>query len=592
MIYQEPVGRELGRAAAMLTQTTGTREARCLRPGWEEELLGTSLSHYVGIAQLLWASAVHCAGRFDPASLEAPGAERICAEIPASTILSVAGKHFVTDTAAFRQANEQAQVTSDRLLRRYEYNPLRTTPLVKGYGPGLLAPVSQLVAAKASPLGIYYTGVARFGNAFAQDLGDLFEGYVGRQLGLLPEAAVLPEITYGQNRSLSVDWIVVTEELVLLVEVKSVRPTAHLRLATERRVKELQRMLGRAYEQIDNTAALIASGRKEFAQVPTDRPVQGLIVTMEPFHIVNAPLQRPFLPATTVPVTVCSISELEDMVTITDAPVGRVPLERAADTQPAPRSRTSLVQAAHGADARDVGDQQRPDQCAQRGSPVRQRPGHRRRREAGHSRREPGPERTEGGPLPAEGRSGGCRSEDLPGHLPGRTLLQRALVPAPAQAQGEALPPAARSQLTTPVSLEPPVPSDRSGERTVRTGSGLVGHDGTPDRRRSAMPTPLPALTPEQRAEALAKAGRVRKERSEMLAALKAGRLSLLDVLDRGGDTARQTRALQLLQSLPGVGTVKARRHLVDLGISETRRIQGLGARQRARLIELFPPQA
>ncbi|MEV7881881.1 integration host factor [Streptomyces microflavus] len=105
------------------------------------------------------------------------------------------------------------------------------------------------------------------------------------------------------------------------------------------------------------------------------------------------------------------------------------------------------------------------------------------------------------------------------------------------------------------------------------------------------MPTPLPALTPEQRAEALAKAGRVRKERSEMLAALKAGRLSLLDVLDRGDDTARQTRALQLLQSLPGIGTVTARRHLVDLGISETRRIQGLGARQRARLIELFPPQ-
>ncbi|MCX4508173.1 MULTISPECIES: hypothetical protein [Streptomyces] len=347
MIYQEPVGRELGRAAAMLTQTTGTREARCLRPGWEEELLGTSLSHYVGIAQLLWASAVHCAGRFDPAFLEAPGAERICAEIPASTILSVAGKHFVTDTAAFRQANEQAQVTTDRLLRRYEYNPLRTTPLVEGYGPGLLAPVNQLVAAKASPLGIYYTGVARFGNAFAQDLGDLFEAYVGRQLGLLPEATVLPEIVYGPNRSLSVDWIVVTEELVLLVEVKSVRPTAHLRLATERRVAELQRMLGRAYEQIDNTAALIASGRTEFAKVPTDRPVQGLIVTMEPFHIVNAPIQRPFLPATTVPVTVCSIGELEDMVTITDAPVGRLLLERAADAR---RSTYALREALSGHD--------------------------------------------------------------------------------------------------------------------------------------------------------------------------------------------------------------------------------------------------
>ncbi|MGI5274946.1 hypothetical protein, partial [Streptomyces rochei] len=96
---------------------------------------------------------------------------------------------------------------------------------------------------------------------------------------------------------------------------------------------------------IDRTAALIASGRKEFAGVPTDRPVQGLIVTMEPFHIVNAPLQRPLLPATTVPVTVCSISELEDMVTITDTPVGRLLLDRADDAR---RSTYALREALSG----------------------------------------------------------------------------------------------------------------------------------------------------------------------------------------------------------------------------------------------------
>ncbi|MEV0695482.1 hypothetical protein [Streptomyces sp. NPDC050388] len=345
MTYQESVFQDLARAGAMLTQTVGTRPARCLRPGWEEELLGTSLSHYVGIAQLLWASAISCAGRFDPDSLKAPGAERICAEIPAMTILSVAEKHFVTDAAAFRQVNERARMTTDPLLRRYEYNPLRGTPLVKGYGPGLLAPVSQLIPAKASPLGIYYTGAARYGDAFTQDLGDLFEAYVGRQLGLLPDATVQPEIVYGRSKALSVDWIVVTEELVLLVEVKSVRPTAHLRLASEQRIDEVRRMLGRAYEQIDNTAALIAGGQKEFAGVPTDRPVHGLIVTMEPFHIVNAPVQRPQLPATEVPVTVCSISELENMVTITDAPVGRLLLERAADAQ---RSTYALREALSG----------------------------------------------------------------------------------------------------------------------------------------------------------------------------------------------------------------------------------------------------
>ncbi|WP_199826260.1 hypothetical protein [Streptomyces sp. SBT349] len=321
MTYQEPVFMELARAAAMLTQTAGTRPARCLRPGWEEELLGTS------IAQLLWASATACAGRFDPAVLTGPGADRICAEVPAASILSVTEEHFVTDTSAFRGDNARARMTNDPLLRRFEYNPLR------GYGPGFLAPVSHLIPSKASPLGIYYTGVARYGDAFAQDLGDLFEAYVGRQLRLLPNAMVRPEIVYGSNQARSVDWIVVTDELVLLVEVKSTRPTWHLRLATDERVEELNRRLGHAYNQIDNTAKLIASGRREFTDIPADRPFHGLVVTMEPFHIVNAPVQRPQLPATTVPVTACGISELESMVTITGAPVGRLLLERAADPE-------------------------------------------------------------------------------------------------------------------------------------------------------------------------------------------------------------------------------------------------------------------
>ncbi len=333
MTYQEPVFMELARTAAMLTHTTGTRQARCLHPGWEEELLGTSLSHYVGIAQLLWSSAISCAGRFDPEVLTSPGGERICAEVPAATIIAVIEEHFVTDAGTFRRDNHLARLTDDPLLRRFEYNPLRGRPLMRGYGPGFLAPVSHLIPAKASPLGIYYTGVARYGTPFTEDLGDLFEAYVGRQLRLLPDAEVRPEIVYGTNQARSVDWIVVTDELVLLVEVKSVRPTQHLRLATDKRVEEINRMLGRAYRQIDHTAELIASQRAEFTDVPTGRPVHGLIVTMEPFHIVNSPLQRPQLPATAVPVTVGSISELESMVTITDVPVGQLLLDLAADPE-------------------------------------------------------------------------------------------------------------------------------------------------------------------------------------------------------------------------------------------------------------------
>ncbi|WP_331750860.1 integration host factor (plasmid) [Streptomyces globisporus] len=105
------------------------------------------------------------------------------------------------------------------------------------------------------------------------------------------------------------------------------------------------------------------------------------------------------------------------------------------------------------------------------------------------------------------------------------------------------------------------------------------------------MPSPLPSLTGEQRAQALAKAARVRKERGAMLSSLKAGTISLLDVLAREDETTGRTRVLSLLQSLPGIGPVRAKRTLVEFGIAETRRVQGLGARQRQLLIDRFPPQ-
>ena len=46
-------------------------------------------------------------------------------------------------------------------------------------------------------------------------------------------------------------------------------------------------------------------------------------------------------------------------------------------------------------------------------------------------------------------------------------------------------------------------------------------------------------------------------------------------------------RVLTLLESLPALGKVKARRLLDQIGISESRRIQGLGAKQRAELLRV-----
>ncbi len=101
------------------------------------------------------------------------------------------------------------------------------------------------------------------------------------------------------------------------------------------------------------------------------------------------------------------------------------------------------------------------------------------------------------------------------------------------------------------------------------------------------MPQP-PALTPEQRQAALEKAARVRRERAEVKEKLKLGTLSLDELLTKadGDETVGKMKVVSVLESLPGLGKVKARRLMETVGISESRRLQGLGAKQRAELLK------
>ena len=99
-----------------------------------------------------------------------------------------------------------------------------------------------------------------------------------------------------------------------------------------------------------------------------------------------------------------------------------------------------------------------------------------------------------------------------------------------------------------------------------------------------------PQLTAEQRQAALAKAAIARRARAEVKDRLKMGSLSLPELFTLAGtaETIGKIKVLAMLESLPGVGKVKARRVMDDVGIPETRRVQGLGAQQRARLLTEF----
>ncbi|WP_019061445.1 integration host factor, actinobacterial type [Streptomyces prunicolor] len=96
----------------------------------------------------------------------------------------------------------------------------------------------------------------------------------------------------------------------------------------------------------------------------------------------------------------------------------------------------------------------------------------------------------------------------------------------------------------------------------------------------------LPSLTPEQRAAALEKAAASRRERALVLTELKQGRRSLRELLDSDSPTVRRTHVRKMLESLPGIGKVRAGQLMTEFDIASSRRVQGLGARQKRLLLE------
>ena len=99
-----------------------------------------------------------------------------------------------------------------------------------------------------------------------------------------------------------------------------------------------------------------------------------------------------------------------------------------------------------------------------------------------------------------------------------------------------------------------------------------------------------PVLTEAERAAALAKARSSRAHRARIKAEVKAGNLTVAQVIDMAIDdeAIAKMRVCELLESISGVGKVRAVATLDRLGISRTRRIMGLGHHQRSLLIKEF----
>ncbi len=97
----------------------------------------------------------------------------------------------------------------------------------------------------------------------------------------------------------------------------------------------------------------------------------------------------------------------------------------------------------------------------------------------------------------------------------------------------------------------------------------------------------LPKLSLDEKKKALKKAQEVRSKRAKIRQNLKAGKTTIREVLENiNDDVIAKMRVVYLLESLPRIGKVKTKKIMNDIGIDETRRIQGLGNRQKQALIE------
>lgn len=290
--------------------------------GWAEELLGADVGTFVSVGFILRAAAGN--GSRYPFEWEQGILDVLKLVGGQDQFDAIVRANYVTTIDAFKAARRTAVSAAAgtpgaQFLREpFAYNPLFSTPLIEGILPGFaIGPCLPAIALKTSALGIIYKGLERWGVAFTHDVGKLFEAYIGRQLNSRGDWFVVPEITYGLRGNLqSVDWFVVTERYVVLIECKAALPTAAMREGSDDFLDAHVIKLDKSIKQLNKSRKLILDRAPEFATIPADLQMVGLSVTLGNFDMANEPFIRSEMTLAHFPVAVVGVDFLEWFVTL------------------------------------------------------------------------------------------------------------------------------------------------------------------------------------------------------------------------------------------------------------------------------------
>ena len=99
-----------------------------------------------------------------------------------------------------------------------------------------------------------------------------------------------------------------------------------------------------------------------------------------------------------------------------------------------------------------------------------------------------------------------------------------------------------------------------------------------------------PTLSHKQGEAALLRAADARRVRAETKDLLRDGSVTFGELLTLAdvNELVGKMKTLAALESMPKIGKVKARRLMREIGIAESRRLKGLGEKQRTKLLAFF----
>ena len=285
-----------------------------LEDGRWEEMLGVTLPRFLMIGFFMYAAAIQLPGGVSRTALE--GAFKKLGTDDALQAIDLWLARPVDDLVRHGRQNTPSPIDL------YRYNPFYEWPIAILADGTYVAPSPVGVLQRLSPQGLYFVGLRALDpgvnkkafHAFTNALGRRFESYVGQQLKLIQHSTLHSETTYVSSKGSrkGVDYIIETPEVLVLVEVKSVAPSIDTRSGVFPQEGDVHRNIDWACNQISRTAELIQEGHASFPSLK-DRKMRGLVVTREQYFNLPMPLIREVIQPASVPTTVVSAQQLEDV---------------------------------------------------------------------------------------------------------------------------------------------------------------------------------------------------------------------------------------------------------------------------------------